>query len=382
MGKRNVALLKERMRGRWVDALVHVSNGALSDAASKIGSNVVCPIDGRDKGFRFVKETADDGYSWKQHWADEGHLDPIKLLMEVTGKRFTEVFDELVEWLEGGCVIDSSLYEKSEFEARQAKKQTDEEANAKTKEKLNKMWAQSVPLSDDSAVVLRKYLYSRGVLEAAMRADNLRFCEKLAYYDDERKFVGLFPAMIALVRDNRGYAVQIHRTYLDKSGEGRKLNLGDNSDPRKSTTGVHGTVGRSIHLAQPDGGVIGVAEGIETALAVTQGAGVPVWSCVCASFMTSFVPPKGVHTVIIFVDVDRSLTGEKAADRLQEKLESQGISVIQMKPELQRLPSQKSVDWLDQYNREGKATDLAISKVREQFALAMANGNHFERRSG
>jgi len=103
---------------------------------------------------------------------------------------------------------------------------------------------------------------------------------------------------------------------------------------------------------------------------------------VCASFLTSFVPPAGVHTVIIFVDVDRSTTGEKAADKLQQRLEARGLSVIQMKPDLQRLPSQKSVDWLDQYNREGKATDLAMSKVREQFALAMANGTNPERRSG
>jgi len=380
MGKRNVPALKERMRGRWVNALVHVSNGALSDAASKINSNVTCPIDGREKGFRFTNKTEETGYSWKQHWGDDGHLDPIKLLMEVTQKSFTEVFDELADWLEGGCVMDSSLYEKSDFEVRKTQKLTDEEANAKTKEKLNKLWARSVPLTDDSAVVLRKYLYSRGVLEAAMRSEDLRFCEALEYYDGA-KFVGAFPAMLALVRDNRGFAVQIHRTYLDKSGEGRKLNI-ENADPRKSTTGVQGTTGRSIHLAKPDCGVIGIAEGIETALAVTQGAGVPVWSCVCAPFMTSFVPSAGVHTVIIFVDVDRSLAGEKAADKLQQRLEARGISVIQMKPDLQRLPSQKSVDWLDQYNREGKATDLAMSKVREQFALAMTNGTNHKRRSG
>ena len=74
--------------------------------------------------------------------------------------------------------------------------------------------------------------------------------------------------------------------------------------------------------------VMGVAEGIETALScfVASGCRLPVWSCVCANELRNFIPPRGVTDVVIFADRDCSGTGYRAAIDLKERLLATGVS--------------------------------------------------------
>ncbi|MBV0934730.1 DUF7146 domain-containing protein [Marinobacterium weihaiense] len=373
--KRNSTLLKERMRGKWLAAFSTIAGHKLGPAIDKLGDNVTCPIDGDIEGFRLFKDANDTGGGWKQNQQRAGaYPDGITLLMHVLDRPFTEVFDQLVEWLEGpGQKAGSALYDANDRPTPNIPRRSRKKAEdmAALREWLNNIWKHSTNLLDLQAAVARKYLTERHIYDAAVNASDVRFNPSLGYRNSEKELVGRYPCITALVRDNQGLPVAIHRTFLTK--EGKKLRLAGTGPSRKQTPSVSDTQGRVICLAEPESGVLGLAEGLETALAVMQGTGYPVWSCLSASMMPQFVPPAGVHTLIIFVDVDRSGAGQEAAQALRENLREQGIRVIFQVPLLKRDPSRKSVDWADQLD-----ADLTTGSNGMQVAkTAFVNAMHF-----
>jgi putative DNA primase/helicase len=100
-------------------------------------------------------------------------------------------------------------------------------------------------------------------------------------------------------------------------------------------------IGAAIRL-HPAGDVLGVAEGIETALAAKQLFGVPVWSCISAVGIESFAPPSGVRKLIVFGDNDAKGTGQAAAWGLAKRLITVGIDVDV------KIPERIGWDWLDE----------------------------------
>jgi putative DNA primase/helicase len=81
--------------------------------------------------------------------------------------------------------------------------------------------------------------------------------------------------------------------------------------------------GAAIRLT-PASQVLGIAEGIETALSVMELFEVPCWSCVSAGGIESFEPPPGVKEVLIFGDNDLSYTGQAAAYLAAKRLRLKG----------------------------------------------------------
>ncbi|BFM09276.1 DUF7146 domain-containing protein [Halioxenophilus aromaticivorans] len=372
--KRNSSLLKERMRGKWLAAFSALAGQQLAPAMSKLGENVTCPIDGDIEGFRLFKDANETGGGVKQNRLSDGvYPDGITLLMEVLGRPFTEVFDNLVDWLDGpGKRSDNALYDADirsmpATERRQTKKTVDNESDMR--EWLNNLWRHSVRLDDSKAVVARTYLEGRHIVDAALSSKDLRFNPALTFKDSDGNFVGKYPGLMALVRDNDGVPVALHRTFLTKTGD--KLRLDDHTPARKQTPAVSNSKGRVVCLAPPVNGVLGLAEGIETSLSVMQATKVPVWSCLSAAMMSQFVPPNGVHTLMIFVDVDRNGAGQKAATGLAEKLASRGIRVIPMVPLLKRDVSQKSIDWADQLDADLQHGTHGMAVVTTAFNNAI-----------
>jgi hypothetical protein len=103
----------------------------------------------------------------------------------------------------------------------------------------------------------------------------------------------------------------------------------------------------------PQDGVLGVAEGFESAASPLKVYGIPTWSCVSATIMEKFEPPQGVHTILGWEDKDLSLRGEKAMEVLKARMTEKGIRFIRM-PIRRAIPGgDKSIDWNDVLVREG-----------------------------
>jgi len=91
----------------------------------------------------------------------------------------------------------------------------------------------------------------------------------------------------------------------------------------------------------PDADVLGIAEGIETALSVSILFNVLVWAALTAGLLQEWTPPAKVTTVFVFGDNDSSSTGQAAAYVLAQKLKAKGIDVTV------EIPPTADEDWND-----------------------------------
>ncbi|AHI32645.1 hypothetical protein AU15_19675 [Marinobacter salarius] len=340
MEKRNSTALKRRMEGRWLSAFLALAP-ALETAVNKLGKNVSCPIDGGTDGFRLFRDANTTGGGVKQAWRviPEG----IDMLMWVNDWSFTKTYDELEAFL-GGRIVDTKPI-------RTPKTQIQDDS--KLRLWLNQIWGDALPLNDLRSYPARAYFERRRLRTAAMLADDLRFHPSLNYVGADGKTLGQYGAILGLVRNNAGEPVSIHRTFITKSG--LKVEFSDSKNKsRKLTPAVNReSRGRQIRVNPVKGTVMGVAEGLETALAVTLMTQLPVWPTLSTTMMQSFLPPEWVEKVLIFVDKDRNQAGEVAANTLAEKLSLLGLDVQLILPSIPMLESDsKGVDWADQLMRD------------------------------
>jgi putative DNA primase/helicase len=152
------------------------------------------------------------------------------------------------------------------------------------------------------------YLNSRGLWP--LPADcSLRAHPALEYWQEGKRT--LYPGLVSEVRNVAGAFVTVHVTYLVG---GEKI-PGD--APRKMLSGTAGREGCAAQLL-PATEVLGIAEGIETALSAAALQGVPVWAALNTSLLAKFEPPAGIKLLHIFADNDQA--GLKAAGQLMERL--------------------------------------------------------------
>ena len=133
--------------------------------------------------------------------------------------------------------------------------------------RIAQVWAQRVPLVPGDPVTL--YLKRRGFGGVWPLPEVLSYHRALPYWDGGNK-LATFPAMVAPIVAPDGRTVALHRTYLTR--DGRKAEV----PTVKKLTGAAGPLaGACIPLHKPVRGCIGIAEGIETALAAWCASGVP-----------------------------------------------------------------------------------------------------------
>ncbi len=162
---------------------------------------------------------------------------------------------------------------------------------------------------------LRAYLRHRGLTGAVPPA--LRLHPACLYVEPgaPRRFC---PAMLGRFVTPRGEVTGILRTFLDPNGPG-KAQFGS---PKKM---LGRTRGAALHLAQPTDGVLAVAEGLETALAVMEGRGVAAWAAGSAGGLAALVLPDGLVLLQVFADPDPDPAGRAAAAALAARVRARGV---------------------------------------------------------
>ena len=256
------------------------------------GKHQACPACGGKDRFRFDDKDGTGTWICNQCGAGNG----FELVMRVLDVDFKET----IRRIEG--VIGSTSV------VMPAKKPTI------TEETLKKIYNGSKPMGDDDPVA--RYLRNRGL---SVRSRMLRYHPSC--YEPETK--SNMPAMLAKFVLPDGKPVTIHRTFLTLDGNKAPI-----TDPKKLLPALQKMSGGAIRLFEPEEGLIGIAEGIETALAVRELTKVPTWSAVSSVLMESFDPPEGVKHVIVFGDNDISYAGAKSAYVLANRLVvKRGLSV-------------------------------------------------------
>lgn len=205
------------------------------------------------------------------------------------------------------------------------------------------LWSQTLPIQAHDPVA--RYLASRGI-HMSVWPSALRFHPDLDYWQDGQ-CLGRFPAMLGEVTDVAGQRVSLHRTYLTQ--EGRKADV----DVVKKLTATSAYLfGCSVKLFGPNivkGRLtVGVAEGIETALACNAASGTPTVSSISAYGMERYFLPKGVERLIVFADNDISQVGQRAAAALARRAKCPRTSVRIL------TPPDAATDWADVWTAQAR----------------------------
>jgi len=296
--------VSEIATGRWPAILMHFG---IEERFLK-NKHGECPICGGKDRYRFDDKLGRGSWICNQCGAGDG----FALLERFKGWTFKEAAFQ-VEQVAGSV------------QSVAIKQESDE---AKKMAAVKRIWNETETVSKGDPVWL--YLNRRVGLELIPAC--LRYHPALPYIEGES--VDYFPAMVALVSSHEKQGVGIHRIYLTAGGEKAPV------EKSKKLMAGKPLNGSSIKLCA-SGESLGIAEGIETALAASRKFSVPVWAAISANLLEQWMPPDGVNKVIVFGDNDASFTGQASAYALAKKLRIKGIYAEV------RIPEQTGKDWAD-----------------------------------
>ena len=217
---------------------------------------------------------------------------------------------------------------------REAKQRLQWSDNAR---RIDRVWAQCAPLVPRDPA--SQYLKRRGLGGACPIPEVLRLHPALPYWNGAEK-LGTFPAMVAPIVAPDGRTVALYRTYLTL--DGCKADL---PSPKKLTGAAGPLAGACIPLHKPTRGCIGIAEGIETALAAWLASAVPTVASYCAGNLATWQWPVGVQRLVIFADADKP--GREAANTLRAR-----ALAAQLRCEV-LTPTTDGSDWCDVWGDRG-----------------------------
>lgn len=277
---------RELAQGKWPGVLAQL--GVPADCLT--GKHGPCPKtgEGTDR-FRFADRDGSGNYFCD---CSDGTRGGLGLLMCVHGWDYPRACKE-VERIVGG-VKPSTVAAQPSGDPRRS---------------LRTVQAKLQPIGD----AVRDYLATRGLAPPPRGVGQAR----LRYFEDGKP-VGDYDAMVARVVAPDGKPLTFHVTYLD-GGVKAKVPA-----PRKLMTPAAPVNGGCVRLF-PDAEEIGVAEGIETALAVYALFGIPCWAAINAELMAAWEPPAGTRKVTVFGDNDPNFHGHAAAYKLAHRLAKKGI---------------------------------------------------------
>ena len=183
--------------------------------------------------------------------------------------------------------------------------------------------------SKASETIVERYLHARGITIDV--PPSIRVCS--SHYLDRFQL----PSMVAAVQAPDRSTIAVQTTLLDPRGD-RKAQV---RMPRKTT----GALGWGAVRLGPADGVLGIAEGVETALAAQQLVGVSVWACLGACRMPRVWVPDHVRELHIFGDNDDP--GRAAAEQTAYAHRHRKVVL--------RFPPEGCKDWNDMLIRQARS---------------------------
>lgn len=340
----NADQARKLARGRWCELLISLAP-ATTPAIERVGRHVPCPVHGGKDGFRTFRDVNQSGGTICNTCGN--FPDGFSTLMWINGWDFKTALQAVADYLDTGCGRLNPVTRPLSIKSSR----NDENL----RQALNRVWKESLSLSERKAEPARRYLARRGI---SLIPDDkvVRFHPSLPYYDGEH-WVDDYPAILALVSDVAGKSVTLHRTYLTQDGCKAPV-----ESPRKLMRypSNRTITGGAIRLNESASPLLAIAEGLETALAVMEGTDLPVWCVINANLLEKFTPPVSTAKILIFADKDRPTAqhpmghGQEAARNLVQRLWKMGIKVSLVIPEGDIPPGRKSLDWNDVLLRYGK----------------------------
>jgi putative DNA primase/helicase len=295
--------LKDRAQGRWSGILPALGIGH----SFLTGKHGPCPLCGGKDRWRWDNREGRGTWICSKCGAGDG----IALVMQKNGWEFREAAKQ-IEAVIGSAPVDPPKRERSDRDRLYG---------------MNKLWQSSKAVEINDPV--GRHLYRR--VGPVSFPSCLRTAYNVRYQSDCPSF---HPAMIAMVTGPDGTPSTLHRTYL--TDDGRKAAV---REPRLWMPGIIAT-GAAIRLT-PAGDVLGIAEGIETALSAWALFGVPCWAAGNAGMLAEWQPPPEATRIIIFGDNDPNYTGQAAAYALARRLGSDE-RVVEV-----QIPAEVGADWND-----------------------------------
>ncbi len=355
--------LMQAARGRWEEILA-VLAPQLQAAMDRKGRHVPCPIHGGKDGFRVFRDVDETGGSICNTCGI--HADGLSTLIWANGWSFSLALKAVADYLHAG----NTFAKPARVIALKKPTKSLSETGERLRQSLNRVWSESFDVLAKEAEPARRYLAGRGL--SLTPPDVLRFHSSLPYFDGD-KMLGKFPALLAMLTSSTGQAITLHRTYLTPDGskapvESVKKLMAYPKDRK--------IVGGAIRLDTPASEVLAVTEGLETALAVREASGMPVWCAVNAYLLGHFVPPDAIRKVLVFADKDRpsrqhpSGHGQEAARSLVTRLWGIGIRAGAIAPALDIPEGKKGIDWLDVFVLLGNAGFPALGSVEKALHQA------------